>query len=153
MISRKDYLMGRDVQYASDFTEAMSDNVDELLEAVNEFLADWKGPTQVNSGWRPATINNMTPHASKTSKHLECLAIDLNDTDGSLWQYVLDNLSTATTLNIYLEDVRYTRTKRGNWVHLQLGGPKSRKRIFVPSTSPPDSPSFWNGKYDTKFDK
>jgi hypothetical protein len=153
VINRKDYLMGRDEQYANDFTEAMSENVDELLDAVNEFLANYTGPLQVNSGWRPATINNMTPHASKTSKHLECLAIDLNDTDGSLWQYVLDNLATAADLGLYFEHPNWTRTKRGNWVHAQLGGPKSRKRIFVPSTSPPDSPSFWSGKYDTKFDK
>ena len=153
MITRDEYLKGRDTQFPADFTEDLSNNVDKLLEAVNEFLKDWTGPTVINSGFRPRSINDMTPHASKTSKHLDCLAIDLNDTDGKLWQYILTHLAEATALGLYFEDARWTRTKTGGWCHIQLGGPKSRKRIYIPSTSPAIAPNFWSGQYETKWDK
>lgn len=153
MISRKEYLMGRDAQFPADFTPELDENTDELLGAVNEFSADYKGQLLVNSGWRPRSINDLTPHASKTSKHLDCLAIDLNDTDGKLWQYILDNLDKAAALNLYFEDARWTRTKTGGWCHIQLGGPKSRKRIYIPSASPAIAPNFWNGVYSSKWDK
>jgi hypothetical protein len=151
--SRNEYLMGRDKTFPDDFTEELSENTDDLLAAVNEFFKDFKGPGICNSGFRPRSINAMTPHASKTSKHLDCLAIDINDPDGKVWQYVLDNLERAVKLNLYFEDPRHTRTKTGGWVHAQLGGPKSKRRIFIPSTSPAPAPNFWSGKYDSKWDK
>lgn len=152
-ITKTAYLRGRDVTYANEYSAEISNNIDKLLEAVNLFLEDYNAPLDVNSGWRPPTINAMTPNAAKSSKHILGSAIDVNDPNGSLFTYILQNLEKAADLNMYFEDARWTRTKSGGgWCHMQLGSPKSRKRIFIPSAALPIAPNFWTGKYDSKFD-
>jgi len=147
-ISKKELLMGRDVQYASDYTQEISDNLDRLLIPINKIREAWNIPMTVNSGWRPPSINASTPGAAPGSKHMLGLAVDISDTDGSLWAWVLQNLQLMSDLGIYLEDRRWTKT----WVHFQLGQPKSGHRIFVPSASPALAPDAWDGEYDHSFD-
>jgi hypothetical protein len=154
MFTKDELLMGRDKLFPEDYTPQISDNADDLLEAVNKFFADWTGPKlKVNSGFRPPSINGMTPHAAKQSKHQICLAVDINDEKGEVFKYVLNNLNLATALNLYFEDPKWTRTKTGGWCHIQLGAPASRHRIFIPSQALPADPNFWTGVYPTKFDK
>lgn len=153
-ITKDELLRGRDKSFADEYTEQISDNLDELVKALNVIRTAFNKPMTVTSGWRPPSINAMTPGAAPQSKHQIGLACDFKDTDGSLWTWCLQNLQLLADNNVYLEDARWTRTKDGSgWVHMQLGAPKSRKRIFVPSSSLPIAPNFWSGKYDSKWDK
>ena len=149
MISKDELLKGRDAQYPSDYTQEISDNLDRLLAPMNQIRTAWARPMTVTSGWRPPSINAATPGAATHSKHMEGLACDIADPDGSLMAWVLSNLSLMQTLGIYFEDFRWTP----NWVHFQLGPPASGKRIFVPSSAPALAPSRWDGEYDHQYDQ
>lgn len=149
MISKDELLKGRDHQYPDEYTETVSDNLDQLLVPMNQIRAAWANPMIVTSGWRPLAINEATPGAAAHSKHMEGLACDIADTNGELWAWVLQNLDLMQRLGIYLEDRRWTPT----WVHFQLGPPASGKRIFVPSADRPQAPDIWDGNYDSKYDE
>lgn len=146
-ITKAELLKGRDKQYALEYTQQISDNLDQLLMAINKIRDAYGKPMIVNSGWRPPEINAATPGAATHSKHIEGLAVDIADPDGKLMEWVLANLDIEQELNLFNEDFRWTP----NWVHFQLGAPKSGKRIFVPSTAPATSPNRWNGQYDEKY--
>jgi Peptidase M15 len=147
-ISKEELLKGRDTEYASDYTQDISDNLDKLLIPLNQIRDAWGKPMTVNSGWRPPAINAATPGAAAHSKHMEGLAADISDVDGSLWAWVMENLQLMKDLDIFMEDRRWTPT----WTHFQLGQPTSGHRIFVPSSAPAEAPDNWNGEYDHSFD-
>lgn len=150
MISKSELLEGRDVQYKSDYTQEISDNLDKLLVPANQIRIAWSKPMKVTSGWRPPSINAATPGAAKASKHMQGLAFDIADPDDKLWAWVIQNLDLMQKLGIYMEDKRWTPS----WVHFQLGAPGSGSRIFVPDKSPPKDPGEWDGVYDhKKYDK
>lgn len=149
MISKAELLDGRDKQYAKDYTQEISDNLDLLLVVINQVRAAYGKPMTVSSGWRPPSINAATPGAAKKSTHMVGNAVDIKDPDGSLMKWVLANLDLMQKLGIYLEDFRWTP----DWVHFQRVPPASGKRIFVPSTAPAKAPKRWDGKYDAKYDK
>lgn len=147
MIKKKEVLMGRDKEYASQYTKEISDNIDLLLEKMNVIRKAYAKPMIVASGWRPKEINDATKNAAKKSNHTKGLAVDIRDVDGKLWKWVILNLKLMKQLGIYLEDKRWTPT----WVHFQIVPPKSEKRIFIPSSAPPKAESIWDGKYDPKM--
>lgn len=148
-ISKDELLKGRDQQYASDYTQQISDNLDKLLIPLNKIRDAWDKPMIVNSGWRPPSINAATPGAAAHSKHMIGLAADISDPDGSLWVWVLENLQLMKDLDIFMEDKRWTP----GWTHFQLGGPLSGNRIFVPSSAPATAIHSWDGEYDHEFDE
>ena len=148
MISKDELLKGRDVQYASDYTQEISDNLDKILPLLNQVRSAWAKPMTVNSGWRPPSINGSTPGAAAHSKHMLGLACDIADPDGSLWAWVLQNLQLMKDLGFYMEDKRWCP----GWVHLGWGPPASGKRIFVPSANRAQAPDSWDGEYDHSFD-
>lgn len=149
MISKKQLTRNYDTLFASDYTQAISDNLDHLLMQVNIFMKDYKFGVEVTSGWRPAAVNASTKGAAPKSNHMVGLAMDLLDADGNLMSYVLAHLQEATELGLYFEDFRWTK----NWVHIQTCSPKSKNRIYKPSEALPPCPQKWNGKYDSKFNK
>lgn len=148
MISKQELLQGRDKQYPNDYTQEISDNLDQLLILLNQIRAAWAKPMKVNSGWRPPSINGSTPGAAKNSKHMQGLAADIFDPDGSLWAWVLQNLDLMKQLGIYMEDKRWTP----GWVHFGFGPPASGHRIFIPSSAPAIDASLWDGQYDHSYD-
>ena len=149
MISKSELLQGRDKSFSDEFTPAISDNLDILLQKINVIRAAYGKPMTVNSGWRPASINGMIPNAAPKSNHTTGMAVDIADKDGALMNWCLANLDLLTATGLYLEDFRYTPT----WCHFQCVAPKSKKRIFVPSEALPPAPTRWNGRYDSKWDK
>lgn len=146
-IAKSELLMGRDTQYASEYTQEISDNLDRLLIPMNKVRDAYGKPMKVNSGWRPPEINGTTPGAAAHSKHMIGLAVDIADADDGLMHWVLENLDLMKQLGLYFEDFRWTPT----WTHFQLGPPSSGKRIFVPSSAPASAPDRWDGKYDSSF--
>lgn len=147
-ISKDELLKGRDKQYPKEYTKEISDNLDKLLVAVNQIRSAYATPMTVTSGWRPAEINASTPGAAKKSKHMIGLAVDIQDKDNRLMNWVLANLKLMKQLDIYVEDFRWTP----GWVHFQLGKPTSGKRIFVPSADRAQAPDRWNGEYNHAHD-
>lgn len=153
MISKAELLQGRDKSFAAEYTQQISDNLDVLLEKINVIRAAYGLPLKVNSGWRPPSVNALTAGASPNSNHCLGLAIDLNDPAGDFFHWCLANLDLLTAAGLYMEHPNWTRTKNGGWVHLQCIPPKSKKRIFIPNQSLPFDPNFFNGRYDSKYDK
>lgn len=146
-ISKAELLHGYDTEYAADYTQQISDNLDAFLIPMNQIRDAYNIPMIVNSGWRPPAVNAACGGAPN-SKHMEGLACDIQDLDGALWAWVIQNLPLMKRLNIFMEDRRWTPT----WVHFQLGGPASGHRIFVPNDTPPTAPDVWDGTYDHSFD-
>ena len=147
-ISKDELLKGRDLQYASDYTQEISDNLDRFLILLNQIRAAYGKPMIVNSGWRPLSINASTPGAAAHSKHMLGLAADIADPNGDVRRWVLENLQLMKDLDIFIEDFRWTP----GWVHFGLGRPASGKRIFVPNANRAQAPDAWDGQYDSSFD-
>jgi len=83
---------------------------------------------KVTSGWRPATINATVPGAAHGSKHLSCLAIDLEDRNGALDAWCLAHPDVLEELGLWLEHPDATP----GWCHLQTQPPRSGSRVFYP---------------------
>lgn len=149
MISKEELTKGRDTEYQDEYTQEISDNLDELLIVLNKVRTAYGKPMSINSGWRPAAINGSTPGAAAHSLHMMGLAADIADADGEVMKWVLDHLDLMQELGIYMEDFCWTPT----WTHLGIRPPKSGKRIFVPSAARATAPDRWDGKYDSKYDE
>jgi len=146
-IRKEMYWNGNDKKYPNDLTSDVDDNATKLLEAVNTFLTNYRPIIIISSGWRPKSYNTKIGGAP-SSNHITGLAIDIKDTNNSVFKYVLKNLDLAQQLGLYFEHKNFTPS----WVHIQLVRPKSGKRIFIPNNNPPTDPKIWDGKYDTKYD-
>jgi len=137
----------RDIEYKTQYTQEISDNIDILLNVMNKLRNKYGHPMIVSSGWRPPTFNAKVPGAATHSKHTQGLAVDIRDLDGKLRRWVLNNLDFIAQIGLYMEDFRWT----SGWVHFQCVGPRSKHRIFIPynpKTHPPLVPNVWDGKYD-----
>lgn len=150
MILLTDYWMGREKTHGAELTDAIRDNVIELLGRVNLLLSwavadqvrpasDARTGTPVASGWRPPAINDATSNAAAHSRHLTGEAIDLRDTGTrDLARWCLNNLDALEEIGLWMEDPQWTHAPPGQpWVHLQIVPPGSHRRVYVPSTRPP----------------
>ncbi len=126
MITLEEFFMSRDVKYPP--SQELYDNAIEIVNRANALLEYFGSERRVRSGYRPEPINALVPGASKTSKHITCQAIDLEDKDRQLSSYCLENLTLLQELGLWLEQPSSTPT----WVHLQTCPPKSGKRVFIP---------------------
>lgn len=129
--------MGRDKTHALILGSDLRANAARTVEAANKLLTLAKGagvqikPGQwgmVRSGWRPPDVNAGTKGASKTSLHMQCLAVDLEDVDGSLDRWCFANQNVLKDLALWLEAPESTPT----WCHVQLKPPGSGNRVFRP---------------------
>lgn len=143
-ISKDELLKGRDKKYPDEYTKDVSNNLDKLLIPLNKIRDAYGKPMLVTSGWRPNELNMHVAGAAAHSKHTLGLAADIQDSDGELLKWVLNNLGLMKQLNIYLEDFRWTPS----WIHFQLGPPMSGHRVFIPSSAKALAPDRWNGNYD-----
>lgn len=123
-----DYYMGRDAEYRSELTGELRANARDIVKRVNRLLQRAGMTRKVTSGWRPAALNATVPGAASGSKHISCLAIDLEDRDGALDAWCMANLPVLEELGLWLEHPRATR----GWCHLQTRPPRSGNRVFEP---------------------
>ena len=145
-ITLAEYLMGRDQLYP--ITDAMKADALTTVDRVNQLLSAFGAKRDVDSGYRPAAINDRTAGAAKNSKHEVCEACDLEDKDGKLWKWAVHNLDVLKALGLWMEDPRWTP----DWLHVQIVPPESGHRVFVPSIAPAPAPKKWTGLYDRRFD-
>ena len=140
MITLTDYWKGRNILYAEELTDEITRNAEITVSKVNELLAR-AGRSDihtVNSGWRPASVNEATANSGKSSRHLTAEACDLPDADRTLAGWAVDNLDDLRDIGLWMEDPRWTPT----WLHLQIVPPGSGKLVYIPSVSKPLDPSF-----------
>lgn len=120
--------MGRDSKYPEDLTGEIEANATELLRRVNDLLEAFGETREVRSGWRPPAVNGSTPNAAPRSKHMTGQAIDLDDPEGDIDQWCLDNLNELARIGLWMEHPAATKS----WCHLQSLPPKSGRRVFYP---------------------
>lgn len=123
MISRKEILMGRDVEYP--LTSDTEDNLNKLLDAVNKLRSLYGIPMKVSSGYRPGKYNTVVGGAKK-SAHCTCEAVDFFDADGKLKTFCTTQI--LEKCGLWMEDPKSTKT----WCHLQIRSIPSGHRIFKP---------------------
>ena len=152
MIDLAAYWQGHDVQYAAELTDEIIFNAGVTVSKANDWLslAGRSDITSVNSGWRPQSVNDATSNAAKGSKHLKALAVDLPDTDGTLAEWMMDNVDSLKECGLWAEHPGWCETlvngQVRRWVHLQTvpagNPPRPQVRIFIPSTSPAKTTRF-----------
>lgn len=149
MLTRENMLKGRDKQFPSDWNQQLSDNLDETISKVNQFLvAAGLADRQPTSGYRPPAVNASTKGAAPKSNHMLGMAADVEDADGKVWAACIANLALLKKLGLYLEDKRWCN----GWTHFQTIRPPSRKRIFIPHAGVPPQSPYFDGRYDSSFD-
>lgn len=150
-ITMNELLMGR--QKEEDLTDEQKDNSKILLERINIVRKAYGKSMKVNDGIRRA--KDTPKNGAKKSNHLIGAAVDIDDDDnGTLWKWLMEpkQMQLLKDVGLWLEHGCYTHNaKNGTWVHFQIFPPASKLRIFVPSTEANPNPSFWDGKYDSKY--
>lgn len=124
MISMKEFL--RNGEKSGDLTEQQRRNMYNLMAAVNVFRFYYGKPMVVTSGYRSPEYN-VKIGGSPRSAHCTCKAIDIRD-DGTIKQFVKDNIDLCERLGLYFEHFDHTPT----WVHMTTRPPKSGNRFFRP---------------------
>lgn len=141
MITLADYFMGRRENHSLEMTPQIEKNALLTVELANTFLkaAEIAGcdvemnprtHSPVSSGWRPPSLNSVTPGASPRSRHMTGQAIDLYDPDGDLDNFAMsdEGQECLHELGLWLEHPSATK----GWCHLQTVPPRSGKRVFYP---------------------
>jgi hypothetical protein len=128
VISVAEYYMGRDKKYLDLLTQTLRENAEETVLKVNQLLQRFGEARKVTSGWRPPAVNTATPQAAKRSNHITCEAVDLEDLDGSLDDFCLENPGILQEIGLWHEHPAATK----GWCHLQIVPPKSGRRTFYP---------------------
>lgn len=115
--------MGREVEYP--LNSELKENLDKLLAAINKLRWAYGKPMKVSSGYRPGKYNEAAGGA-KNSSHLTCQAVDFQDTDRAITQWVLSKPQILEDCGLYMEHYEQTPT----WIHLQIRLVASGSRIF-----------------------
>ena len=115
MITLADYYMGRDTQYAAELTDELRINAGVVVARANLLLSRSGLRRGVNSGWRPTVVNATIKHAARESKHIQCLAIDIDDDDDSLDAWCMANPRALEEIGLWLEYPGSTP----RWCHVQ----------------------------------
>lgn len=112
----------RDQKYLAELSPAMLNNAVETVRRANLLIEAYTAATgdkveNVNSGWRPKSINDATEGASKTSRHLTCEAVDLRDLGDVLdkWLDTPFGVKMLEECNLWREHNQDTH----GWCHLQ----------------------------------
>lgn len=135
LITLEMHLMGREKTYASELTQEIINNINNLLDKVNILLFELKVTrASVTSGWRPAAVNSQVANAAKRSLHMIGKAVDILDDDNqTLGKAILCRPELLQQYGLWLEDLSSTKGQNTNWVHLDIGVRSDRPlRMFKP---------------------
>lgn len=80
---------------------------------------------KVNSGYRPGHWNAIAKGAVK-SKHITCEAVDIDDPNKELYDWLLSDPNRLKDLGLWIEH----RDDSPTWTHLQIVAPESGLRVF-----------------------
>ena len=113
-----------------ELTDEKKANAIKLLGIINNFLTDI-GITEVNvtSGFRTSESNSATKGSAKHSLHMEALAVDIADPDGSLNALALRHNDLLKKYGIMVE----SRQSTPSWCHMDIGVRSPRAlNVFIP---------------------
>lgn len=131
-ISVTDYLQNR--SKLEDLPDEVVANINTLIPKINELLEQFGEHRACNSGYRRPE-DQIRIYREKGieidkipmgSAHLVGLAIDLEDKNAKLYNWLRANEALLIKLDLYCEE------RQGGWQHLQARKPKSGKRWFNP---------------------
>lgn len=125
-ISVDDFLMGRDKLVP--LSDELKANAKLTVIRVNLLLAHFGHWRAVASGYRPDAINRTIKGAAKKSNHRICKACDLEDHDGALDKFCMENQDILAEIGLWLESPASTP----GWCHVQTTPPRSGNRVFNP---------------------
>lgn len=123
LLTVTEYLMGRATFDSLSYEQAS--NIGGLIPTVNGLLLEFGEYRAITSGYRTPEANKAAG-GSKTSAHLTCQAVDLEDDDGRLKAFCTEEI--LDKFGIWMEHPAYTI----GWCHLQTRPTKSGQRIFKP---------------------
>lgn len=124
-----------------DQSQEIHDNLQELLKKMNEVRVKYNTPMIVTSGLRTLS-EHLAIYKAKgitdpskipmKSKHLVGQAVDIQDSDGKLRDWVKDNMNLMEDIGFWFEDFDHTP----GWVHFQIVPYGSwvigKSRTFIP---------------------
>lgn len=126
-ITLADYWMGRDVLYRHELTEEVRGHALETVARANLLLdaavargiALQRNPagSLVRSGWRPSAVNAAVPGAAPRSRHMTGQAIDIEDPEGELDEWLISAAGQALAAEVGLWYEHPSQTK--SWCHVQ----------------------------------
>lgn len=126
IITMQQYWHGNEAAHGHLLTPELRANAQRTVDAANELLgiAQDGGVMltpgrygMVRSGWRPPAVNAATNGASKTSLHMQCLAMDAEDPYGILAAWCFANRDVVLKdIGLWMEHPTATPT----WCHVQL---------------------------------
>lgn len=136
MITLEQFFKGRDKAYAKNLTDEIKANAVETVRRANLLLERFyvENPKAhrrgCNSGWRPPAVNAATANAAPRSNHMKALAIDIEDDDEMLDQWLItpSGKSAMDEIGLWMEHPSATP----RWAHVQTVPPRSGKRVFYP---------------------
>ena len=119
-------------------TAEQNDNLPKLYNSINQIRHLWNHPMIVTSGVRSVEDHKRIylEKAQKSglkniripmgSMHLKAAAVDIADTDGSLYSWCKANPEALSSAGLSCEEGTQ------GWVHFQIYPPRSGKRWFYP---------------------
>lgn len=110
----------------TDLSPELIVNTNTIITRTNDLLERFGEFRNCNSGYRTQEDQMRINPKAPNSKHLLCLAIDLEDRDGKLNNYCKKNPKVLEDIGLWCEE------RQGNWQHLQAVPPASGKRWFFP---------------------
>jgi hypothetical protein len=116
MITLAEYFMDRDREFAAELTEELRVNAGHVVARANLLLSRAGLRRRVTSGWRPAAVNAAVENAAKESRHIVCLAVDIEDGDGALDAWCMANPRALEDIGLWLEHPSATP----RWCHVQI---------------------------------
>jgi uncharacterized protein YcbK (DUF882 family) len=135
-ITLKQYWKNRDVEYVEELTPLIRANAIETVRRVNLLIVVYHSaigstePDNVNSGWRPPSVNAATKGAAKNSPHLTAEAVDLSDDAEAIDKWLVTDAGRKALVDCDLYAEVASATPR--WAHLQTRKTASGNRIFKP---------------------
>ena len=111
--------------------EKQRKNLEKLVEALNTLGSVYADPVVVIRGLRNE-MQNEAVGGVPNSPHLTGEAVDLQDKDHKLSQFILNNLVMLERAGLYMENPYYcvSKTTGNNWIHLQIR--KASQTVFKP---------------------
>jgi len=136
MITVQDYLRQHGAGHEDELTDDMRLEAQVVVNAANAILDGFGEPRALRSGWRPKSVNDRTPNAARSSKHIVCKAVDIADDDGRLKQFVFqtDEDGGYPVLERYKVWAEYG-SATPTWLHIQIVPPGSGRRVFFPNSA------------------
>lgn len=112
-------------------TDKQQKNLKKLVEALNVLGSVYPDPVIVIRGLR-IEMQNEAVGGVPNSPHLTGEAVDLQDKDHKLSQFILNNITLLERVGLYMENPYYCVSKAtgNNWIHLQIR--PASQTIFKP---------------------